>query len=59
MADDLIILDGGMGRELQERGLIAVRSIWSAAALIDHPDLPQEALERLISESAFTLKGSR
>ncbi|MDX1400359.1 MAG: homocysteine S-methyltransferase family protein [Kiloniellales bacterium] len=52
MIKDLIILDGGMGRELQERGLIAVRSIWSAAALIDHPKVVRDVHEAFIAAGA-------
>ncbi len=52
MVDDLIVLDGGMGRELQERGLIAVRSIWSAAALIDHPAVVRDVHAAFIAAGA-------
>jgi S-methylmethionine-dependent homocysteine/selenocysteine methylase len=36
---DLTILDGGMGGELQRRGLGKSGGLWSAQALIEHPDL--------------------
>ncbi len=36
-APEFTPLDGGMGRELQRRGLIEPATIWSGAALIDHP----------------------
>jgi len=35
----LTILDGGMGGELQRRGIGASDGLWSAKALIEHPDL--------------------
>ena len=37
-----IILDGGMGRELQRRGLARVGSIWSAEALLTHPEVVRD-----------------
>ncbi len=52
MKPKTILLDGGMGRELQERGLIAVRSIWSAAALLDCPAVVQEVHEAFIAAGA-------
>ncbi len=36
-APEFTLLDGGMGRELQRRGLIEPAIIWSGSALIDHP----------------------
>ncbi len=36
------ILDGGMGRELQRRGLARVGSIWSAEALLTHPEVVRD-----------------
>lgn len=44
-----ILLDGGMGRELQRRKLLRVKTIWSGFALIHHPrdvrDLHLEFIE--------------
>ena len=37
--NQLTILDGGMGGELQRRGIGASDGLWSAKALIEHPEL--------------------
>ncbi len=37
--ENLTILDGGMGGELLRRGLGGSDGLWSAQALIDHPDV--------------------
>ena len=34
----VMILDGGMGVELQRRGITEPTALWSAQALIDDPD---------------------
>ena len=39
---EFILLDGGMGRELQRRGLAPVSSIWSAEALLTHPEVVRD-----------------
>ena len=52
METSFILLDGGMGRELQERGLIPIKSIWSAMALIDHPDIVRDIHEAFIVAGA-------
>ena len=39
---EIIIIDGAMGTELQRRGVPLNFEIWSAAALLSHPDLVQE-----------------
>ena len=41
-ASSLVLLDGGMGRELQRRGLAPVTGAWSAEALLDHPDVVRD-----------------
>ncbi len=38
----LTLLDGGMGRELQRRGLASVTATWSAEALLAHPETVRE-----------------
>ena len=38
MSHELQILDGSMGEELIKRGLTPRTGLWSARALIDHPD---------------------
>lgn len=53
MADnDLILLDGGMGRELQRRRIIAVKTIWSGSALIDAPDVVRDIHQEFILAGA-------
>lgn len=37
-----ILLDGGMGRELQSRGLAPTSGAWSAEALLQHQDVVEE-----------------
>ena len=39
---EIIIIDGAMGTELQRRGVPLNFEIWSAAALLSHPQLVQE-----------------
>ena len=38
MGERPILLDGGAGRELQRRGLVPPRTIWSGWALLEHPE---------------------
>lgn len=47
-----ILLDGGMGRELQFRGLHLSRKIWSASALTEAPDMIQAVHEDYIRAGA-------
>lgn len=42
MANETILLDGGMGRELGFRGVTVPPSIWSAQALIDAPEIVRD-----------------
>jgi len=39
---ETVLLDGGMGRELGFRGVEVSRSIWSAQALLDAPDVVRD-----------------
>ena len=48
----LTLLDGGTGRELQHRGLVKCGSIWSALALLQHPEVVREI------HAAFILAGA-
>ncbi len=41
-AGDILIMDGGMGSEIQRRGVPLSRSTWSARAVSTHPDLVRE-----------------
>ena len=45
----IILLDGGMGRELRFRGVDVMTSIWSAKALIDAPQVVREVHSDFIS----------
>ncbi len=48
----LTLLDGGMGRELQRRGLAAVRGTWSAEALLEQPSVVQAIHQDFIAAGA-------
>ena len=50
--DDIIILDGGMGRELEQSGAPFRQPEWSALALMEAPDLVQKAHENFINAGA-------
>ncbi|WP_319521690.1 homocysteine S-methyltransferase family protein [uncultured Desulfosarcina sp.] len=47
-----ILLDGGMGRELQFRGVQLSRQIWSASALTEAPDMVRTVHEDYIRAGA-------
>ena len=47
-----VLLDGGMGRELQRRGLAAVTGTWSAEALLDHPSVVRDLHRDFIAAGA-------
>ena len=47
-----ILLDGGMGRELQRRGLASVSGSWSAEALIDQPSVVRDIHKDFITAGA-------
>ena len=48
----IILLDGGMGRELRSRGVDVMTSIWSAKALIDAPQVVREVHSDFITAGA-------
>lgn len=50
--NDLTLLDGGTGRELQHRGLVKRGSIWSALALRERPDVVGDIHESFIKAGA-------
>ena len=50
--NDLTLLDGGTGRELQHRGLVKRGSIWSALALLERPDVVGDIHESFIEAGA-------
>ena len=49
---DLTILDGGMGRELQARGLAKRGSVWSALALVEAPDVVADVHREFVEAGA-------
>ncbi|MEJ2016486.1 MAG: homocysteine S-methyltransferase family protein, partial [Limibacillus sp.] len=51
-APRLTLLDGGMGRELQRRGLAAVTGTWSAEALLERPSVVRAIHEDFIAAGA-------
>ena len=54
-SSDVVLLDGGMGRELQDRGLARRGSIWSALALIEAPEVVTEVHEAFAGAGADVL----
>lgn len=52
LPDGLIVLDGGMGQELINRGASAQGVLWSARALFDHPEVVQAVHEDYIRAGA-------
>jgi S-methylmethionine-dependent homocysteine/selenocysteine methylase len=53
-----VLLDGGMGRELQRRGLAPVTGTWSAEALIDHPSVVRDIHRDFIAAGAEVITTS-
>src|SRR5438445_512535 len=49
---ELILLDGAMGTELERRGIPTPLPLWSAAALLDHPDQVREIHEDYVRAGA-------
>ncbi len=49
---NIVLLDGGMGRELWYRGVEVPASIWSAQALIDAPEVIRQVHEDYIDAGA-------
>ena len=54
----LTILDGGMGRELQNRSLVTNGTIWSARALIEAPNIVTEIHQKFIECGAQVITTS-
>ncbi len=52
---ELTLIDGGMGRELKDRGVRIPETIWSAAALIEAPDAVTELHRDFLSAGAEVL----
>lgn len=52
---ELTILDGGMGGELLRRGLGESGGLWSAQALIDHPDMVADIHREYIDAGASVI----
>ena len=55
---EFILLDGGMGRELQRRGLIEPATIWSGSALIDRPGAVRDIHAEFIAAGADAITTS-
>jgi len=53
-----ILLDGGMGRELQRRGLASVGGAWSAAALLAQPSVVRAIHQDFIAAGAEVITTS-
>ena len=49
---DLLLIDGGMGTELQRRGVPMDKVAWSGAAVLTHPDIVRETHEDYIRAGA-------
>ena len=49
------LLDGGMGREIQERRPRAAHGLWSASVLLDEPDLVVEIHREYIDAGAVVI----
>ncbi|MXY55530.1 MAG: homocysteine S-methyltransferase family protein [Gammaproteobacteria bacterium] len=49
------LLDGGMGREIQERRPQAAQGLWSASVLLDEPDLVVEIHREYIDAGALVI----
>ena len=49
---DVLLIDGGMGTELQRRGVPMDKVAWSGAAVLTHPDAVRETHEDYIRAGA-------
>lgn len=49
---EIIVLDGAMGTEILQRGLSTTLPLWSAEALLTHPEVVQKIHEDYISSGA-------
>ncbi|MEK9760063.1 MAG: homocysteine S-methyltransferase family protein, partial [Candidatus Puniceispirillum sp.] len=52
MANPLVILDGGLGRQLEAMGAPFRQPEWSALALIEAPDFVRQAHDAFIAAGA-------
>jgi S-methylmethionine-dependent homocysteine/selenocysteine methylase len=52
MGKDVVVLDGGMGRELKRMGAPFSQPLWSAQALIESPSLVRQAHQNFIDAGA-------
>ncbi len=50
--DDIVLIDGGMGSELQRRGVPMSAAAWSGAAVRTHPQIVREIHEAYIAAGA-------
>jgi S-methylmethionine-dependent homocysteine/selenocysteine methylase len=55
---DPVLLDGGMGRELQRRGLASVSGTWSAEALLAQPSVVRDIHQDFIAAGAEVITTS-
>ena len=51
-ANDVLLLDGGMGRELRNRGVEILDTIWSANALLTAPDVVRQVHRDYVAAGA-------
>ena len=51
-AGEIVLIDGGMGTELQRRGVPMSEIAWSGAAVLSHPDVVRETHEDYIHAGA-------
>lgn len=51
-AGDILVMDGGMGSEIQRRGVPLSRSTWSARAVSTHPELVRDITADFIRAGA-------
>jgi homocysteine S-methyltransferase len=51
-AGDILLIDGGMGTELQRRGVPMNEVVWSGAAVATNPDAVRETHEDYIRAGA-------
>ncbi len=51
-ADEIVLIDGATGTELQKRGVPMNEVVWSGAAVLSHPDVVRETHEDYIRAGA-------
>ena len=52
---DIVLLDGAMGTELEARGVPMHKNVWSAAALLSHPETVRDTHIDYINAGASVL----